>query len=231
MSKPDQSPYRIYCAGPLFNASERAEMEMVADLLEQAGFKTFLPHRDGFLFEEILPDLMKAGYPLDVAQWLARQAIFALDSYQVLVGCDGTVVNLNGRVPDEGAVCEAAMAWTGGKAVVLFKDDRRALIDGLDNPLVAGLGAFRVVTHVEDLPKAMQRALTDRATDALRAESLPEPVRQIADRGKLIAEAIGMGDLRQLVRTLVSLLEELTGIRGKSPSSSPSMPENPPRRR
>jgi hypothetical protein len=35
----------IYCAGPLFNPSERAEMEMLAETLEQAGFKTFLPHR------------------------------------------------------------------------------------------------------------------------------------------------------------------------------------------
>src|SRR6266540_3408080 len=125
MLKPDHTPYRIYCAGPLFNPSERAEMEMLAEALEQAGFKTFLPHRDGFLFAAIVPDLRKAGYPLEVAQWMARQAIFALDVYHVLIACDGALVNLNGRVPDEGAVAEGALAWTAGKAVVLFKDDAR----------------------------------------------------------------------------------------------------------
>jgi nucleoside 2-deoxyribosyltransferase len=104
--------HRIYCAGPLFNPSGRAEMEILAEALELAGFKTFLPHRDGFLYEAIVPDLVRVGYSLDVAQWMARQAIFALDVYQVLVRCDGTVVNLNGRVPDEGAVVEGAMAWT-----------------------------------------------------------------------------------------------------------------------
>jgi len=176
MLKPDNTPYRIYCAGPLFNASERAEMEMLAETLEQAGFKTFLPHRDGFLFAEILPDIMTAGYPLDVAQWMARRAIFALDVYQVLVGCEGLIVNLNGRVPDEGAISEGAIGWTAGKAVVLFKDDARSLISGLDNPLVAGLGAFRLVTHSEELPTAMARALKQGMLDSLSLGSLPAPV-------------------------------------------------------
>ena len=209
MLKPDNTPYRIYCAGPLFNASERAEMEMLADTLEEAEFKTFLPHRDGFLFAAILPDIIKAGYPADIAQWMARQAIFALDVYQVLMGCDGTIVNLNGRVPDEGAVCEGAIAWTAGKAVVLFKDDARSLIAGLDNPLVAGLGAFRLVRRVEDLPKAMERALTERTSESLQAEILPAPVRQATNRGYIIAEAIGTGDFRRIVRTIIDLFDEM----------------------
>lgn len=209
MLKPDNTPYRIYCAGPLFNASERAEMEMLADTLEEAEFKTFLPHRDGFLFAAILPDIVKAGYPLDIAQWIARQAIFALDVYQVLMGCDGTIVNLNGRVPDEGAVCEGAIAWTAGKAVVLFKDDARSLIAGLDNPLVAGLAAFRLVRRVEDLPKAMERALTERTSESLQAEIRPALVRQATNRGHIIAEAIGTGDFGRVVRTIIDLFDEM----------------------
>ena len=117
--------YCFYCAGPLSNPSERAEMAMLAETLELAGFKTFLPRRDGFLFGATVPDLARVSYPSSAAQWMARQAIFALDVYQVLVGCHGAVVNLNGRVPNEEAV-EGAMAWTAGKAVVLFKDDARS---------------------------------------------------------------------------------------------------------
>ena len=52
----------------MFNSSERAEMELLAEAIEQAGFKAFLPHRDGFLYGEIVPDLAKAGYALEVAQ-------------------------------------------------------------------------------------------------------------------------------------------------------------------
>jgi nucleoside 2-deoxyribosyltransferase len=186
-------------------------MEMLAETLEQAGFSTFLPHRDGFLFGAIVPDLLKAGYPLDVAQWMARQAIFALDVYHVLIGCDGAVVNLNGRVPDEGAVAEAAIAWMAGKAVVLFKDDARALIDGLDNPFVAGLGSFRIASHADDLAKAMNRALTEAASHALRVESLPAAVRQGVERGQRIADVAGRGESDLLGRTIIQLFDEFQG--------------------
>lgn len=217
MLKPDKTPDRIYCAGPLFNASERAEMEMLAEMLEQAGFKTFLPHRDGFLFAEILPDIIKAGYPQDVAKWMARQAIFALDVYQVLIGCDGIIVNLNGRVPDEGAVCEGAIAWTAGKAVVLFKDDARSLLAGLDNPLVAGLGSFRLVTRAEDLAKVLEHALTARASGAVQEEKLPVPVRQAASQGEIITAAIRTGDVKRAVRTIIDLFDEMKVVKVRTP--------------
>lgn len=212
MAKPDNTPYRIYCAGPLFNPSERAEMEMLAEALEQGGFKTFLPHRDGFIFGAIVPDLVRAGYPLNVAQWMARQAIFALDVQQVLLDCDGTVVNLNGRVPDEGAVVEGAIAWTAGKAVVLFKDDARSKIEGLDNPLVAGLGGFRLVNRSEDLPRALTRALTEHPPAVLQVDALPATTRQAIERGQHLMDGYRTGDSRRLVQTIIELFDEFRGI-------------------
>ena len=207
--------HRIYCAGPIFNSSERAEMEILAEALEQAGFTTFLPHRDGFLYGAIVPDLTKAGYPLEVAQWLARQAIFALDVYQVLVTCDGTVVNLNGRVPDEGAVVEGAMAWTVGKAVVLFKDDARSKIDGLDNPLVAGLGGFRLVNHSDDVPRALTRALEEHPPVPLQVDSLPATTRQIAERGQRLFESYEADNTGELIRSIIAVFDEF-GSTGKA---------------
>ncbi|HEX2275911.1 MAG TPA: nucleoside 2-deoxyribosyltransferase [Candidatus Tectomicrobia bacterium] len=212
MIKPDNTPYRIYCAGPLFNPSERAEMEMLAEAIEQGGFKTFLPHRDGFVFGAIVPDLVRAGYALDVAQWMARQAIFALDVQQVLLECDGTVVNLNGRVPDEGAVVEGAIAWTAGKPVVLFKDDARSKIDGLDNPLVAGLGGFRLVSRSEDLARALTRALTEHPPEKLQVDTLPATIRQAVERGQRLSDGYGTGDSRRLVQTIIELFDEFHGI-------------------
>jgi nucleoside 2-deoxyribosyltransferase len=200
--------HSIYCAGPLFNSSERAEMELLAETLELAGFRTFLPHRNGFLYGDIVPDLGRAGYPLDVAQWLARQAIFALDVYQVLMNCAGTVVNLNGRVPDEGAVVEGAMAWTAGKAVVLFKEDARSKIDGLDNPLVAGLGAFRLITHIEELPRALTRALAEHPAEPPQAGALSTARRQAAERGKHLIESYSAGGTGQLIRSIIEVFDE-----------------------
>src|SRR5688572_18145123 len=208
MAKPDNTPYRIYCAGPLFNPSERAEMEMLAEALEQGGFKTFLPHRDGFVFGAIVPDLVRAGYALDVAQWMARQATFALDVQQVLLECDGTVVNLNGRVPDEGAVVEGAIAWTAGKPVVLFKDDARSKIDGLDNPLVAGLGGFRLVNRSEDLARALTRALTEHPPEKLQWEALPATTRHLSQQGQRLVDTYSTGDSRRLVQVIIELFDE-----------------------
>ena len=36
----------IYVAGPLFSTHERWYLERVAEALEAAGYRTFLPHRD-----------------------------------------------------------------------------------------------------------------------------------------------------------------------------------------
>jgi nucleoside 2-deoxyribosyltransferase len=209
--------HSIYCAGPLFNSSERAEMEILAETLELAGFKTFLPHRNGFLYGDIVPDLVRAGYALDVAQWMARQAIFALDVYQVLMNCAGTVVNLNGRVPDEGAVVEGAMAWTAGKAVVLFKDDTRSKIDGLDNPLVAGLGGFRLVTRIEELPPALTRAFADHPPEPLQARSLSTTTRQVAECGQRLSESYGARNTRQLIQSIIEVFDEFRSTGQNTP--------------
>ena len=79
-----------------------------------------------------------------------HRAIFALDAYQVVVGCGSLVCNINGRVPDEGAVAEASMAWTLGKPVVLYKQDIRTAVSGRDNPLVAGLAEFAVAAEFDE---------------------------------------------------------------------------------
>jgi nucleoside 2-deoxyribosyltransferase len=204
--------HRIYCAGPIFNSSERAEMEILAEALEQAGFKTFLPHRDGFLYGAIVPDLTQTGYALEVAQWLARQAIFALDVYHVLVTCHGAVVNLNGRVPDEGAVVEGAMAWTAGKTVVLFKDDARSKIDGLDNPLVAGLGGFRLVHHSDDVPRALTRALEEHPPVPLQVDLLPATIRQTAEHGQHLSEVYEAADTDRVIRSIIELYDEFGSL-------------------
>jgi nucleoside 2-deoxyribosyltransferase len=186
-------------------------MEMLAEVLELSGFKTFLPHRDGFVFEMIVPDIVRAGYPLDAAQWMTRQAIFALDVCQALLICDGMVVNLNGRVPDEGAVVEGAMAWTVGKAVVLFKNDSRSKIDGLDNPLVAGLGGFRAVHRSEDLPPAMTHALGEHPPEPVRVESLQVTTRQAVERGQRLIEAYTTEDPGRLIQAIVEIFDDFRG--------------------
>ena len=141
--------HKIYCAGPLFNKKEKEEMLEIAIALEKNDFEVFLPQRDGIelvnlseAFRKIKTKQKPEPSQIDL---IISKAIFALDVFQVL-DSDGLILNLNGRVPDEGAMVEAGMAWTANKKIVLFKNDSRSILNGGDNPLVSGLSNFVCVS-------------------------------------------------------------------------------------
>jgi nucleoside 2-deoxyribosyltransferase len=186
----------VYCAGPLFNAAERAEMDAIARVLEEAGFATFLPHRDGLEFARLKPELERLGASPQHAAAILDRAIFSLDSFQLLRQCDAVVANLNGRVADEGMVVEAALAWHAGKPLVLYKADARSMLEGSDNPMLTGLGDFAVVHDIAALPEAVRRALVPGAV---------RPVEQTLGRGAVIASLrAGSGDMTALAKTLLA---------------------------
>lgn len=176
---------RVYCAGPLFNQAERTEMTSIADALSAVGHPVYLPHRDGMEFRLILDVLVTRGWPAAQAAAFLHAAIFALDVYQLAVECDAMVWNLNGRTPDEGAVSEAAIAWTLGKPIVAYKDDVRSLIAGRVNPLLVGLVEFEWVEEIESIPRRLSAAIEEsESTESPR--TLPAKLRKaVRDGSKL----------------------------------------------
>ncbi len=154
-------PPIIYCSGPLFSPEEVGAMTVLARALEDAGYQTFVPHRDGV--EAYVMRL--ANSPLDGNFLRLRDAvdaaIFAVDVFQIVERSAVVVVNLNGRVPDEGAVAEAAIAFAANVPVVLYKHDARAPFRGRDNAMLTGLTDSRLVTEVSRLPQAVERAIAD----------------------------------------------------------------------
>lgn len=179
---------RIYCAGPLFNRPERDEMAEIARTLEDAGFPVFLPQRDGFLFAEVHQEFVKGGYESAEATAMIQRAIFWLDTYEVISGCQGLVLNLNGRVPDEGAVAEGAMAWMAGKALVIYKADTRSKIQGQDNPLVCGLGSFVKVGTIPEIAYAFRQVF--RTWRPPKTVALPPAVRSTLETGRRLSRLI-----------------------------------------
>ena len=146
----------IYCSGPLFCPEEIGGMTAIAGVLEQKGYATFLPHRDGleahvmkFLNSPLGMNVLKSRQVVD-------RLIFALDVFQIVERCECIVVNMNGRVPDEGAVAEAAIAFMAGKPVVLYKNDCRSVFRGRDNSMVTGLATGPVAGRLADIPEAVQ---------------------------------------------------------------------------
>ncbi|MCK5564449.1 MAG: nucleoside 2-deoxyribosyltransferase [Planctomycetes bacterium] len=142
---------KIYCAGPLFNPKEREEMANIAAVLEHAGYSVFLPQRDGLELAKLLPVLLEKDVSQETASAVLNKAIFSLDVFEVM-DSDGMILNMNGRVPDEGAMVEAGMAWAHEKPIVIFKNDDRSLIHGNCNPLVMGLADFEFVDKYESIP-------------------------------------------------------------------------------
>ena len=164
-------------------------MQAISEALEKSGFETFLPHRDGLEFSPLLPALIEQGFDQDRALVLWNKAIFALDVYQAVRGCQAMVVNLNGRVPDEGAIVEAALAWRSGKPVVGYKADLRSLYLGQDNPMVSGLFGFEIFGSINSAAAAIEGKLSGKAAVPDRAIEQGEEVASCLELGKSICKA------------------------------------------
>ncbi|MBP7737663.1 MAG: nucleoside 2-deoxyribosyltransferase [Spirochaetes bacterium] len=151
----------IYCSGPLFCRGEIDAMAGIARVLEDAGYETFLPHRDGleaFVTGKTDDYLSNLCTPL---VRLMHHLAFCVDLYYILK-CDCMVMNMNGRVPDEGGVAETGMAFAAGKPVVLYCDDTRAPFQGVPDPMVLGVSAlWAPVDRIEKIPGAVARLSKD----------------------------------------------------------------------
>ncbi|GAB4148099.1 MAG: hypothetical protein Tsb009_21680 [Planctomycetaceae bacterium] len=180
----------VYCAGPLFNHAERREMTEIADVLTEADFPVFLPHRDGMEFRKIHHVLVEQGWNAVQSSRFLHEAIFALDVYQLADACGAMVWNLNGRVPDEGAVSEAAIAWTLGKPLIAFSDDARSLIAGRMNPLLVGLVDFETVHEVDDIPDVLQKAIQKTGSPKRTIDSLPAALQRAIEEGSQLWTAM-----------------------------------------
>ncbi|HPD15510.1 MAG TPA: nucleoside 2-deoxyribosyltransferase [Planctomycetota bacterium] len=185
---------RVYCAGPLFNAKEQDEMRELAHALECAGLETFLPQRDGLELTKVVHELVALGVEHAKAGDVTAKAIFALDVYQVIEKCQAIVVNLNGRVPDEGAVSEAAIAWCYGKIMVGYKSDSRSVFLGQDNPLVTGLFDFQLCRGAQEVVTAVKRAASQKETRTTRSRRRLHQIAQYLDLGGRIWAAANSRD-------------------------------------
>ena len=119
---------RIYLAGPMFNQAEKDFNLKITKLLEEFGYQVFLPQRDGIegalLEGKTDEELVEIIFPLDVDEVTKADIIF---------------MNLDGRVPDEGACVELGLAYAMGKRCYGFKTDTRSVEHVMDlNPMISG---------------------------------------------------------------------------------------------
>ena len=105
-------PY-VYVAGPLFDEGERWFIEKIDQLIQDAGFDTFLPHRDN---------------PPKTAENVGE--IFLNDKGGI-DRCQVVVANLNGIMTDDGTAWEMGYAYAHNKYIIgLFTDWRARFPNG-----------------------------------------------------------------------------------------------------
>ncbi|MGB3459590.1 MAG: nucleoside 2-deoxyribosyltransferase [Halobacteriota archaeon] len=133
---------RLYLAGPLFSEAERQYNKYLSDFLENFGFETFLPQRDGHK----LSDLLANGTTKSVTM----NKIFN-HNIKELQKADVVIFVMDGRVPDEGACVEIGYAYARGKECIGLKTDSRTLMSDADNPLILGALKYRIAKNLKEL--------------------------------------------------------------------------------
>src|ERR1700739_967842 len=104
---------KVYVASALFSDSERSTNEAMTFILEK-WCDVFLPQRDG----RLLTELIARGMSVEQAY----SFVFERD-IEAINGCDALIINLDGRVIDEGAAVELGYAFALSKLCVGYRTD------------------------------------------------------------------------------------------------------------
>jgi len=133
----DHSTPRVYVAGPLFDDGERWFIEKVEALVADAGFVTFLPHRD--------------NPPKDDTN---VRFIFENDQ-RGIDECDVVVANLNGITTDDGTAWELGYAYANGKYIIGLHTDWRMRFAHEVVNLMLECSLDRLVRSLDELETAL----------------------------------------------------------------------------
>ena len=129
----------VYIAGPLFDDHERNYLESIAEIFENRGYKTFLPHRD-------------AGVVSDQYTEDEKKKIFTTD-LNALKQADIIVALLTGRDVDSGTAAEIGYAFANNKRLFGIDANNVKFL----NIFIWGLmdNGNKIVNNLSDLEKQL----------------------------------------------------------------------------
>lgn len=180
----------IFLSGPMFDGADLWEQRQIKDVLVKAGYDTYLAAEDGIEDDRLVDNLHSPFLGTAAFQYvsiLVQKLGWTLDIYMATFGCDAMVFNMNGRVPDEGSVAEAANAFAVGMPVVTFKSTSITMWGPFDNPMVAALNrSWHPVTTYDAIPAAVDAAIA--ARDASYTYVAPPYFAKSLEIGKYVHE-------------------------------------------
>ena len=130
---------KVYIAGKLCDESERKFLEKVAEIAEEEGFETFLPHRDVGLAEG-LKDVEK---------------IFKGDIENGFKDCELVVAVLDGLHIGAGTSWELGYAYAKGIPAVGIKTDE-SIEDSLEYLSAILIYSMKIVSSLEELKEKLK---------------------------------------------------------------------------
>ena len=148
---------KVYIPAPLYSAKEQKDNLEIDEVLQGAGYETFLPQRDGFAYGDLFKQVQNEGYDYEEARSIALGIIMHLDVYQVCEGCDATVLNLTVRNPGEGTITEGALCFRSERPLVLYKGNNPSFVLENHSPLLTGQTRYQIVGKVDEIPDKLKQ--------------------------------------------------------------------------
>ncbi len=130
---------KIYVAGPLFTEGERWLLERIDAVCREAGYETYLPHRDAGVFDRD-----------------SDSSFFFQQDLQRLQEADVVVAVLNGKDVDSGTAWELGYFYALGKRAVIgyLHDSRLPHPRAQLNPMI--VNSLKTLVHdLESLAQSL----------------------------------------------------------------------------
>lgn len=141
---------KIYFAAPLFNEMELNRNEKYTKILEEWGYKVYLPQREAGLSARVLKN--KIEEKVEINKKIFNKDLNGIKNSDILI------FFLDGRVPDEGACVELGIAYALGKKCIGYKtDDRNLDFTGDDNLFIEACMDFKIMHTIEELRKELMK--------------------------------------------------------------------------
>ncbi|MGH4124687.1 MAG: nucleoside 2-deoxyribosyltransferase [Clostridium sp.] len=120
---------KIYIAAPLFNEMELKRNQEVSSIIEELGFDTYLPQREGGNVAKLIENATAEEAVV------IEKKVFLTD-INAMNECDMIIFLMDGVSLDDGSCFALGYMYAKGKRTIGYKTDIRNFANGKDNLMI-----------------------------------------------------------------------------------------------